>query len=254
MRHVCMLAAMLVLIIGSAGAVRSAEIVRLVAGEGFYPQMFLERGQPRGYAIDIARAVLEEAGYDVHVEVLPWARAQIEMLKHGAVITGVSKTQDRIDAGFLFTDIVFSDPTVLIAKAGTTMGFETAGDLHGLVVGIQRGASYGPVFEAARPHMIIEEDDSKEQRLRKIVAGRIDLGVFSGTGPAYLLFASQSLGLSREEFKIFEKPLEFDLLHMAVSRDSPRADGMIEKLNSAIVKLTLDGTIERLHRAYGHGF
>jgi len=223
----------------------AAETIRLVSANGFPPMMYEEGGAARGYAVDIARAILEDAGFAVAVEALPWPRAQDEVLRGDAVITGFSFSDDRVRRGFLYSIVAFKDPVVVVARADTPHSFARPEDLIGRTVGNARGTSYGPVYEELKPRLTIDEDGGDEQRLRKIEQGRVEFGLFSG-GPIILTYARDHFGIDPADFRVFEEPLVEDDIYLAVGNHMPNAERIIERINQSIRKLTADGTIQRL--------
>lgn len=230
---------------GISPASRAQTPITLVVADAFPPTQYLSRaGVPSGLVVDVALAVLEEAGFDpVTVRALPWNRAQMMTLQGETVIGGFSYSEERVDRGFVYSDVAFHMPIVVVTRTDYDMAFQDGYDLIGHRVGIPLGASYGPVFESLRPRLTLQQDDSSaEQRLRQVLHGRIDVGIFVG-GRVFLEYTQEQFGIDPSDFRMFDTPLTQDALHLAVGTANPMADQIIARINSAIATLQADGTI-----------
>ena len=100
----------------------AAQTLTVVGGNAFPPLMY-DDGGPRGYAIEIAKAILADAGFAPKVETYPWPRAQRVALEEGAVITGFSFNEERAKL-YHYTQVAFKDPVVVVAaRLGELEGF-----------------------------------------------------------------------------------------------------------------------------------
>ena len=220
------------------------EAVTLVTGDAFAPLMWNDNGTPRGVAIEIGKAILEKAGYKVTVQSLPWSRCQELAENNGAFIPGFSKTDERLKK-FLYSEITMYDEVVIVTKKGKEFPFNKPEDLKGKKIGHARGSSFGPEFEELKKSFTAEVDDGDTLRLKKILAGRIDGGIFS-LGSAGVSYVVKMAGHSMDEFTVLPRVIAKDPNFIATGMKTKDAAKKIEKINAAIKALQQDGTIEKI--------
>ena len=248
--------AVLVGCIAGAGAVRAASgdppHLRLFTSSQTPPKTYLDQGVPAGYLVEISAEALRRAGYVPEVEAIPWARA-VEAAQAGeGVITAFSHTPDR-DRSFDYSDVVFDDRVVLVTRRGADFPFLTLKDLAGHTIGIQRGSSYGPALEAALGMFVPVRDSGHIERLRMLVAGRIDGAIVSGGIPA-VLFNAGAAGIELHDLIIHATPIAIDPNYMAIAKSRPDAAEILGRVNSALGEMNRTGMIEKIIAAYENSF
>lgn len=143
----------------------------------FEPFVSCKSDKLTGSAIDIVSQALTQIHVSFTIECLPWTRA-IHMVKTGAadgIIIGF-KTDERESFGiFPRYPIQYSYYSVFVKK-GNEFLFNSAKDLIGKTVGVERGHSVSTEFDTLiRAGSIwVNESSSVEQNLRKLIAGHID--------------------------------------------------------------------------------
>lgn len=222
----------------------SAETIKLVAGESFAPLMWKDNGVPRGIAIEIGKAILEKAGYNVVVETCPWVRCQIIAENEGAFITGFSTNEERLKK-FYYTDPTMYDEVVIVTKKGKEFPFKKDEDLKGKRIGSQNGSTFGARFEELKKIFRTDFDHNDVARVKKIEADRIQAGIFS-LGQAGFAYSAKLAGFKLEDFSILPDLIARDPNYMATGMKTPNAKEKIERINAAIKALNADGTIERI--------
>lgn len=226
-----------------------AEPILVTANEAVPPKSWNdEKGDPHGFAVDVAVAVLKDAGYEPSVELYPFPRA-LERVRNGeAILTGTFNTPERRE--FLeFSVPLFTDDVLLVVKKGSEFPFNSMEDLRGKRIAYQDRATYSPDFERAQQEVIIAEPDSDPPaRLRKLAAGRLDAAVIN-PGLGALRMHADTAGIDISEFVVLERRIAQPTIHMAIAKGPDSAEKMA-KINESIEKLKADGTIERLMAAY----
>jgi polar amino acid transport system substrate-binding protein len=231
----------------AAEAAPPAQLALYVAADAA-PKMFLQDAKPTGYMTELAHEALRRAGYDVEVRSYPWARTVMYAQSGFGVITSLSHTPER-DKLFVFSDPIYEDRVLMITRHGAGLQLSGLADLTGLRVGVQQGASFGPAFEAALQHFVVERDDSADKRLRKVAAGRIDVALLSGGPPALRYYATRA-GVDLSLLDVQKSPLLVDSNHIAVARSRPDADEIIRRVNAAIAAMRKDGSGTRILGRY----
>jgi polar amino acid transport system substrate-binding protein len=177
----CVKPLMLVLLGFWMAACAAAAEVPVFSGDGSPPKMYVHQGQERGILIDILRyAERQLQGERLHLALYPWARAYMQASSGDGGILGLSWTQRR-DEIFDYSEPLFFDEVVVVVRRGSEFPFRTLSDLRGKRVGLVRDASYGEAFERAQDAklFVVDGDNGAQQRLQKLVAGRIDCALFN---------------------------------------------------------------------------
>jgi polar amino acid transport system substrate-binding protein len=223
---------------------RAAETVTLLAGESFPPLMWEDNGVAKGIAVEIGKAILVKAGYNVIVKTCPWKRCQVIAEKEGAFITGFSKNDERLSK-FIYTDAIMYDDLVIVTKKGKEFSFDETKNFIGKRIGAQLGVGFGEKNQGLKKGMIIETDSNDVSRVRKIMYGRIDGGFFS-LGKAGIVYSAKMAGYSIDNFSILPIIVSKDPNYLATGKNTLNAPEKIKKINAAIKVLTYNGTIAKV--------
>ncbi len=223
---------------------RAEETITLVVGESFPPLMWEENGNAKGIAVEIGKAVLKKAGYQVQIKTCPWKRCQIIAQNEGAFITGFSKNDERLKI-FLYSNAIMYDDLVIVTKKGKEFSLTDPKSIKGKVIGAQMGVGFGAKNEGLKEGMIIETDSSDINRVKKLMYNRIDGGFFS-LGKAGIAYSAKMAGYSLENFSILPVIVSKDPNYLATGLKTPNALEKIKKMNAAIKALTDDGTIAKI--------
>ncbi|MEA9358169.1 ABC transporter substrate-binding protein [Bacteriovorax sp. PP10] len=223
---------------------RAAETVTLLAGESFPPLMWEDNGVAKGIAVEIGKAILVKAGYNVIVKTCPWKRCQVIAKNEGAFITGFSKNDERLK-NFIYTDAIMYDDLVIVTKKGKEFAFDETKECIGKRIGAQLGVGFGQKNQGLKKGMIIETDSNDVSRVRKIMYGRIDGGFFS-LGKAGIVYSAKLAGYSMDNFSILPVVVSKDPNYLATGIRTSNASEKIKKINAAIKVLTYNGTIAKV--------
>ncbi|GAA5314845.1 MAG: transporter substrate-binding domain-containing protein [Candidatus Pelagadaptatus aseana] len=227
------------------------EVLTVFTADNGAPKHYLDSdGQVKGYAVDIAREAIERVGLTPRLVARPWKRAQQEAMLGKGVITGFSRTPSR-EAYYLFTEPLFSDRVLLIYNSRNPITFNAYNDLAGLRIGISRGSNYSGEFNQMRPLLIMDEDSSHIQRLRKLLAGRLDGAIFSGD-MFTILFNADMAGLNVDNLIPAAKPISIDPNHLGIPNNLRGFDPehLKRQLDQAIQAMHQDGTIQKFRQHY----
>lgn len=221
-----------------------AETITLVAGESFPPLMWDDSGIAKGVGIEIGKAVLIKAGYEVKVITCPWKRCQVIAEKKGAFITSFSKNDERLKK-FIYSSVIMNDDLVIVTKKGKEFSLNDPKSYKGKTIGAQRGVGFGEKNQGYREGMIIETDSSDVNRVKKIMLNRIDGGFFS-LGKSGINYSSKMAGYSLDDFSVLPIIVSKDPNYLATGIHTLNALVKLEKINAAIKILKADGTIANI--------
>ena len=118
-------------------------------------------------------------------------------------------------------------------------------------IGVCRGCSFGPVFENAKKHFFIDEDNNNNIRLVKLLKGRIDVAVISPGRYALNDIIKKNPKFNKKQFSVLTKPLTYDANYMAF-RKSMNRKSFLKNFNKALKKLKKAGVVARIIKKYSH--
>lgn len=220
------------------------ETVTMLAGESFPPLMWNDNGVPRGIAVEIGKAILVKAGYEVIVKTCPWKRCQAIAENEGAFIVGFSKNDERLKK-FVYSDVIMYDDLVIVTRKGKEFSLHNAKEFKGKVIGAQLGVGFGQKNQGLKEGMIIETDTDDVIRVKKLMRNRIDGGFFS-LGNVGITYSAKLAGYSMDNFSILPIIVSKDPNYIATGIKNPNAQESIKRINTAIKELTDNGTIDKL--------
>jgi ABC-type amino acid transport substrate-binding protein len=146
----------------------------------------------------------------------------------------------------------------LVTRSDASFNFVDVQDLRGKSVGVVRGVSYGDEFDQQKNRIFkLEEDNaSTASRLQKLARKRMDVMLFSRreSSPeevaAYInKYVSEQMNGELPpgtSFIVLRKPLQAVDIYMAIKAESD--DGVLDKLNAAILKAKKNGDIARIFK------
>jgi len=221
----------------------------VITGNAFkQPKSWLDEGTPKGILVDIMNYAGKELGVDFTYNLAPWARAYNLALKGEGGIFGISKTEERLQK-FDFSDPVYYDTVILVVKKGNEFTFDKANDLSGKRVGTCRGCTFGADYEKAKALFTLDTDTNNVQRLKKLLAGRIDTAIFNPGVAAFNQAIDSDPSLTKDMFTVLPKPLVNDPNYVAFAKELNKK-AFLTKFNAVIKKGMDSGDIETLVNKY----
>jgi len=216
---------------------RSESIV--VFGAEDYPVIcFMKDGRPQGVFPTVLAGVSKFSGDTYDVQLLPWPRAQAMALLGNGAVAHFSKTTER-EAEYDFSDPVVGDDIDLVVLKGKEFSYKEPRDLKGKRVGAKFGASFGQQVDGLMQTgaITVDRDYGIASRLRKLLAGRVDVAIVEGSGGDInaLTGADRDLIENRARFAFLPVPLVHDPLYLAFAKSMNRKDAL-ERFNAGLAK------------------
>lgn len=211
-----------------------------VSGDDNYPPIiFLNQQQPDGALPAILNEIGKQTGLRFRLQLYPWKRAYQTAVSGKSGLIGVSRNQER-EQLFDFSEPLYFDDINLIAIKSRPVNFNSFDDLQNRRIGAQNGASFGEQAdkEIAARHIELERDDSASSRLKKLLAGRLDLAIIGNgrAGLELLLKSDAMLNASRDQFVILARPLNQDPLYLAFPK-AMKMQATLARINQAVLQL-----------------
>lgn len=202
----------------------------------------------QGFSNDIAKTVLERAGYDVTVKLMPWSRAKT-MTEKGKfeVLTSVWHNEERAET-LAFTDPIARNELVFITPKDAGFSYTGLDSLKGMTVGTVRGYDYQKAFLDA-DHFTREAAESFSTNLKKVGAGRLDAAVGDRLIGKYIV--SNELSQLKGKFAYSDKALSSKKLYVTVSRKIDTTQQIVDDFNTALQAIRDDGTYADIQARHG---
>jgi ABC-type amino acid transport substrate-binding protein len=229
------------LMLGSAQSAPARSAPLRVFGPARYGDLLrLDQGQPRGVLVNLLRRSEALSGDRFKLELTDWPRAlRLAELGQGGLLA-VSRTAER-ETWLDFSKPCWVDQLRLVARASDRLDYRQLSDLQGLRIGMARATTGGTAFDAAetdRRLLVLRDALTATQRLRALMAGRIDVAVVSD-GPrtaAELVRQAQEKGRTTIALQVISKPLLHDPLHLAFPK-SLQATAVLQRFDQAVARL-----------------
>jgi polar amino acid transport system substrate-binding protein len=208
-----------------------------------WPPYADEKMPNQGIAMDIVQTAFRRAGYEPEVVFDQTGRTiqgtAVEVFDVAALLWKNPERQQ---------ELAFSEPYLVnkirfIEREGANIRFTQLSDLRGALIGVTRGYTYGEAFDNA-PDLIRVQNDHVIQSLLQLVAGRIDLVI----GDKWVLIHQmlEFMPQSIEDVELVRLPVTAKGLHIAVSRQHPRAEQILRDFNREIAAMNQDGSLQQI--------
>lgn len=186
-----------------------------VVSEDWPPFIYSEQGEIKGADKDIAEHLLQQLGYTVTWELMPWRRALHDVATGNAdAILDIVLHEDHQQT-FLFTrEPLSSHETVLFHDLRRPFAFNQLSDLNDLVIGVSPGYLYNNAEFINSEAFFREPAPTFEANLQKLLRGRVDLVAMSRPVGSY---TSRMLGID-EQIGLHDQPLSSSDFYLAFHR------------------------------------
>ena len=208
----------------------------LLGNKNLTPIIYSDDGVAKGIAVDIAKAIGKEIGYDIEVMAMDWELAQIMVLNgdaDGLLHMNPSSERNRLyDFSFPLLKSEFC-----IFVLDNNVSIRDINDLKGKRVGVEPGG-YPSIllleYDGIEMEVIYDWDTS----FRDIISGDLDAIIVDRWIGEYELAQSKISGI-----KIIEKPVETQYSRIAVKKGDTKTFSLI---NSGLRKIIEDGTVDKI--------
>ncbi|MES2947996.1 MAG: transporter substrate-binding domain-containing protein [Pseudomonadota bacterium] len=233
----------------AVGASAWAADVDVFGSDYSIPKAYVQNGENKGVLVDILKYVDERLPHhQFTVKLAPWSRAYKSAVDGEGGIVGISKTAER-EVLFDYSESLYTDNVMIVVLAGKAFDFKGVADLHGKTIGIGRRGSYGDAFDNAHKAGLfrLEEDSGPDSRLRKLLAGRMDGGLFNGGTAGFLQVLQQDRELyaQRDKFEVLPVPLKIDPNYLAFAKGMHQQD-LLNEVNKILRLGHANGDLARI--------
>lgn len=224
------------------------EAVR-VAVDAAYPPYMYGTAPAKGLYPEIIRTAFSLSGIPVAVSGYPRKRALILGREGKVAIGGIYQNLERM-ALFDYSDPIYRETLRVCVKAGHGFPFNGVVDLTGKRIGINRGWSYGEVFDSARQACLFVADEATDNlaNLKKLMLGRVDCIIVDELSLSQILY---QMGL-RDEVDMLDVPATVNSVHLVFAKHTQQTH-VLDRFNQGLVKMKANGTYSRILDTFIHG-
>jgi len=233
-----------------ATATAGAETLRVGMECTYAPFNYREAsGELAGYDVDVAKGVAGIIGADLEFVCQKWDGMIPALLanKFDLVIASMSITPSRLEKMDFSAPYRISVGRLVGKKdMGVTLfddaGAPVADNFGGLKIGMGRATTYSKWFEAKLPGANVVLYDSSEAMYLDLQNGRTDM-IMTNPMKAFLKFLSKEDGAGFEFVSPQIDEVEYFGIGVGIGLRKGN-EALLERLNTAILQLTKDGSLE----------
>jgi hypothetical protein len=187
----------------------------------------------------LTEQALERAGY--HSSTSFVADGQLTpKLQHGDYDGSAAlwKSEDR-EQFLLYSKAYLENRLVLVARKGGNVAATSLSELKGKSVALVDGYAYGEAVDAGTGPQFVR-GSSAQENVQALLSGKVDYVLLDDLVVEYLFEQHPKDAPARLE--VGKRPLVKRTLHLAVRKDLPDAQNVIDRFNDAIASMVGDGT------------
>jgi polar amino acid transport system substrate-binding protein len=214
----------------------------LVATDEAYPPYMFGTTPAKGLYPEIIKTAFSLSGIPVKITGYPWKRA-LNLGREGKVaIGGIYQNLSRM-ALFDYSDPIYRETLRVYVKAGQGFPFSGVVDLSGKRVGLNRGWSYGEVFDSARRAGLFETEEATDNlaNLKKLMLGRLDCIIADELSVSQILYHKGW----RDDVEMLDLPATVNSVHLVFAKHAQQTH-ILERFNQGLVKMKANGTYSRI--------
>lgn len=212
-----------------------------------FPPYVSESLPHRGWAWEVCATILREAGYEPHLQILPWARALALTRDGKADALYLANVNDERREWAVFTDPVGEEVSVPFGRADLQAGPDILAR-RGTRVGSLRGAHVLKIL--AGQGVEIYPVVTLDQGFRMVKVGRLDLLVTDRYVGMHLLQTGMPPDY-RQSIIPLDIAIDSNQLHLAISRKMPDHDQLQKDFNAGLAELRASGRYQAILGHHG---
>ncbi|RED46165.1 substrate-binding periplasmic protein [Aestuariispira insulae] len=212
-----------------------------------FPPYVSENLPQKGWAWEVCATILKEAGYEPHLQILPWARALALTRDGKADALYLANINEERRQWAVFTDPVGEEVSVPFGRIDLKAGQDLL-TLRGTRVGGLRGAHVLKILsgQGVEIYPVI----TLEQGFRMVLVGRLDMLVTDRYVGMHLLQTGMPPQYHQNIVPL-DIAIDSNQLHLAISRKAPDHDRLQEDFNMGLAELRASGRYQAILGHHG---
>ena len=207
-----------------------------------YPP-FTDVDSEKGFALELAKEALKRGGIQIDQTITGFSEV-LDGINAGIYDGSASlwKTEDR-EKYLLYSEPYLENRLILLGRKGSDVSAKTLSELKDKRIAIISGYAYGTSVYTSVDIVLIP-GKSHQENLEKLLTFKTDYMLVDELLISYLL--NYQLNDISRFLEIGEEAFMVQPLHLAILKEIPDAQKIIEDFNSNIKKMMSDGTYNRI--------
>ncbi|WP_268967627.1 substrate-binding periplasmic protein [Zooshikella ganghwensis] len=202
----------------------------------------------KGFSTDLVTNILNKAGYEYEVHIVPWARALNGTYDGDYDALYVAWYSDERAKKLNYAEPYLVNRIKFIKRKGEKVTYKTLEDFKAYKIGIARDYAYQAEFDNAT---FLKKETARTfvLNLKKLLAKRVDLTLEDEWVAKYEI--ANKLKEAEGKVEFIDNALSENPLHFVVSRKNPNHETIVKKFNEALAALKKDGTYDEIKALHG---
>jgi polar amino acid transport system substrate-binding protein len=221
----------------AAVAPAPASLLKLRLVSSRFPP-FTDTPEGTHLALDLVASALARVGYEASTQIVPAASLDSELREgrfDGSAALWLSEERQEF---LLYSNPYLENRLLLVGPKGSAVSAQSLLELKGKKVGVVEGYAYGDEIEASKDPVLVR-GVSTEENLRSLLRGELDYVLAEALTVHHLL--EHSPKQARERLEVSPHALVRRSLHLAVRKDYPDAQAIIERFNQELKGMLHEG-------------
>ena len=200
-----------------------------------------ESGHPR-FALDLVEAAFSRIGVTSTTTIVPAADFTSSLLGSrfdGSAAAWKDETRERV---LLFSQPYLENRLMLVGRRGDDVSASTFAALKGKKIAIVEGYSYGDTLDNAGPTFV--RSRTEEDSLSQLLNSAVDYTLMDELVVRYI--TSNYPKEAQARLQVGSTPLLTRPLYLAIRKDLPNAQSIVDRFNAQIRAMITDRTYHRL--------
>lgn len=215
-------------------------VITAVTSAETFPYNFLKDGQVQGLAFDVTKALVDKAGYQLQVDIVPWPRAlQLAQTESSTMIFSVARTAVRERIYHWIGPITTSEVWLYRLASRSDVNISELRDVNPYLIGDIAGNSTLSLLKSLGYK--IDTAPSNISNCNKFKIGRVDLIPFDPNGIDSFL---QTCGLTQQQVvKVLHLPRD-TALYIGLSKNTP--NDIVNQLQQTFATMNKDQSLHKI--------
>jgi polar amino acid transport system substrate-binding protein len=229
------------LVVATMTAIASAQTSRLRLVSTSWTPFTNQAGQPR-FALDLVEAALGRISVTATETIVAAAQLTPSMLTgpyDGSAAAWKDPERERV---LLFSKPYLENRLILVGRKGEDVSATTLADLKGRKIAIVGGFAYGDDIDKAGPSFV--RSNGEEDSLHLLLTSAVDYTLMDDLVVEYIV--DNYRNEARTRLQVGSHALLTRPLYLAIRRDVPGAQAIIDRFNAQLIAMISDRTYHRL--------
>ncbi|MEJ2284193.1 MAG: transporter substrate-binding domain-containing protein [Desulfobacterales bacterium] len=208
------------------------------------PFNFSRDGVFTGVATEVVREIMQRTGLSARIQVMTWARAyQLALTQPNVVLFSTARTKER-EPLFHWVGPIYKVRFGFYALKGSTLKLSCLADA-------KKVGAIATYKDDVREQLLktmgftnLDSSKSPASNLKKLLAGRVDLWLYSNLGVSSV---AGQIGIDPGEIELL-LPFKDVYAYVAISKGTPLA--VIDRWQAALDDMKRDGTFKKISRQW----